>query len=85
MIIFSPPFPEMLRLTHDPQIFTKGVWVLNVFHNLVNKSCNTRRIALVLGYKCNDKGGPFFKNSIEVKSRDLAIDSIEVTYPHSKD
>ena len=69
MIRFSPSFPEVIPPSQDPQIFSNNVWVLNVSNNLENKSCNTRGLARLVTYKCNEKGGPFFK--FGVKSRDF--------------
>ena len=43
-----------------------SVWVLNVSNNLVNKSCNTKGLARVVTDKCNEKGGPFFKDLVGV-------------------
>ena len=81
----------MLRLSQDPQIFANTVSALNISYNHVIKSCNTRSIAHVLAYKCNEKGGPFFKNPVGVKSREfshgnpMSTDLIELTYPRLKD
>ena len=81
----------MLRLSQDPQIFANSVSVLNISYSLVIKSHNTIRIAHVLAYKCNEKGGPFFKNPVGVKSREfshgnpMSTDLIELTYPRLKD
>ena len=71
MIGFSPSFPEVIPPSQDPQIFSKSVWVLNVSNNLANKSCNTRGLARVVTYKCNEKGGSFLKDQVGVKSRDF--------------
>ena len=71
MIRFSTSFPEVITPSQDPQIFSNNVWVLNVSNNLANKSCKTRGFARVVAYKCNEKGGPFFKDPVGVKSRDF--------------
>ena len=63
--------PEVIPPSQDPKIFSNSVWVLNVSNNLANKSCNTRGLARVVIYKCNEKGGPFFKDPVEVKSPDF--------------
>ena len=91
MIIFSPSLPEKLLLSKDPQIFANSASVLNISYSLVIKSHNTRRTAHVLAYKCNEKGGPFFKNPLGVKHREfthgnpMSTDLIELTRPRSKD
>ena len=68
---FSQSFPEVIPPSQDSQIFSNNVWVLSVSNNLANKSCNTRRLARVVTYKCNEKGGPCFKDPVGVKLRDF--------------
>ena len=68
MIRFSPSFPEVIPLSQDPQMFLNIVCVLNVSNNLANKSCNTRGLARVVTYKCNEKSDPFFKDPVGVKT-----------------
>ena len=64
MIGFSPSFPEVIPQVRIPKYFQRVCGFSNVSNNLANQSCNTRGLALVVTYKCNEKGGSFFKDQV---------------------